>query len=41
MPVTLHFEDAGSVAVEAVVAAEGQTPAPTYDFPDPADDPTA
>jgi periplasmic copper chaperone A len=40
IPVTLEFEEAGEVTVEAMVAAEGQTPAPTYDFPDPAEDPT-
>ena len=39
--VTLRFENAGPVTVEAVVAAEGQTPTPTYDFPDPAEDPSA
>ena len=38
IPVTFVFEDAGEVTVEAVVAAEGQTPAPPFDFPDPADD---
>ncbi len=38
VPVTLVFRDAGEVTVEAVVAAEGQTPAPPYDFPDPAED---
>jgi hypothetical protein len=26
------------VTVDAVVAAEGQDPAPPYDFPDPAED---
>ncbi len=40
IPVTLRFEDAGTVTVDAVVAAEGQTPRPTYDFPDPAEDPS-
>ena len=40
IPVTLRFEEAGPVTVEAVVAAEGQTPTPTYDFPDPAEDPS-
>jgi hypothetical protein len=38
IPVTLVFDDAGEVTVEAVVAAEGQTPAPPFDFPDPAED---
>ena len=40
IPVTLRFEEAGPVTVEAVVAAEGQAPTPTYDFPDPAEDPS-
>ena len=40
IPVTFRFEDAGAVTVDAVVAAEGQTPAPTYDFPDPDEDPS-
>ncbi|MGY1822914.1 copper chaperone PCu(A)C [Geodermatophilus sp. SYSU D00079] len=39
--VTLVFEDAGEVTVDAVVAAEGQTPTPPFDFPDPAEDPTS
>jgi copper(I)-binding protein len=38
IPVTFVFEDAGEVTVEAVVAAEGQDPVPTYDFPDPDED---
>ncbi|MGY1602504.1 hypothetical protein [Geodermatophilus sp. SYSU D00815] len=38
--VTFLFADAGSVTVAAVVAARGQTPAPTYDFPDPDEDPS-
>lgn len=40
IPVTLVFQDAGEVTVDAPVAAEGQNPEPTYDFPDPAEDPT-
>lgn len=40
IPVTFVFEEAGEVTVDAVVAAEGQTPAAPFDFPDPADDPT-
>jgi copper(I)-binding protein len=38
IPVTLVFEEAGEVTVDAMVAAEGQDPVPTYDFPDPAED---
>ncbi|MGX5653627.1 hypothetical protein ACWKWC_02500 [Geodermatophilus nigrescens] len=38
IPVTLVFEAAGTVTIDAVVAAEGQSPAPPFDFPDPADD---
>ena len=38
IPVTLVFEEAGEVTIDAVVAAEGQDPAPPFDFPDPADD---
>jgi copper(I)-binding protein len=41
IPVTFSFERAGEVTVEAMVAAEGQDPVPTYDFPDPAEDPTS
>lgn len=41
IPVTLVFEDAGEVTVDAPVAAEGQDPQPPFDFPDPAEDPTA
>ena len=41
IPVTFVFQEAGSVTVDATVAAEGQTPAPTFDFPDPAEDPTS
>ena len=40
IPVTLVFEEAGEVTVDAPVAASGQDPEPTYDFPDPAEDPT-
>lgn len=40
IPVTLVFEDAGEVTVQAPVAAEGQDPEPPHDFPDPAEDPT-
>ena len=40
IPVTFEFEEAGEVTVEAVVAAEGQTPSAPFDFPDPAEDPT-
>lgn len=40
IPVTLVFEDAGEVTLDAPVAAEGQNPEPSYDFPDPAEDPT-
>lgn len=39
IPVTFVFEDAGTVTVDAVVAAEGQVPRP-FDFPDPAEDPS-
>ncbi|MGY1672897.1 hypothetical protein [Geodermatophilus sp. SYSU D00710] len=38
VPVTFVFERAGEVSVDAMVAAEGQTPAPPFDVPDPADD---
>jgi hypothetical protein len=42
IPVTFTFAEAGEVTVDVVVAAEGQTPSPTYDFPDddPDQDPT-
>ncbi len=40
IPVTLVFEDAGEITVDAPVAATGQNPVPPYDFPDPAEDPT-
>ncbi len=39
IPVTFEFEDAGTVTVDAVVAAQGQEPRP-FDFPDPAEDPS-
>lgn len=32
-PVTFTFQRAGTVTVDAMVAAEGQNPTPTYDFP--------
>ncbi|SNS87703.1 Copper(I)-binding protein [Geodermatophilus saharensis] len=38
LPVTLVFREAGEVTVEAMVSAERQTPAPPFDFPDPAED---
>jgi periplasmic copper chaperone A len=40
IPVTFRFEHAGAVTVQAVVAAEGQTPSATVDFPDPDEDPS-
>jgi copper(I)-binding protein len=40
IPVTFTFERAGEVTIDAMVAAEGQDPTPTYDFPDPAEDPS-
>jgi len=40
-PVTFTFGEVGSVTVDAMVAPEGQDPVPTYDFPDPAEDPSA
>jgi hypothetical protein len=40
IPVTFVFAQAGEVTIDAVVAAERQDPTPTYDFPDPAEDPT-
>jgi copper(I)-binding protein len=40
IPVTLEFARAGEVTIDAMVAAEGQTPEPPYDFPDPAEDPS-
>ena len=39
IPVTFRFDD-GEVTVEAVVAAEGQTPSRSNDFPDPDEDPS-
>ena len=38
IPVTFRFQDAGPVTVQAMVAAEGQTPSPGYDFPAPTAD---
>jgi copper(I)-binding protein len=38
IPVTFRFERAGVVTVQAMVAAEGQTPSPSYDFPTTTDD---
>ncbi|WNV75259.1 hypothetical protein [Geodermatophilus sp. DSM 44513] len=38
IPVTFVFENAGQVTIDAMVAAEGQNPTPTFDFPDPAED---
>lgn len=38
--VTFTFERAGEVTLDVPVAAEGQNAVPTYDFPDPAEDPT-
>jgi predicted small lipoprotein YifL len=40
IPVTFVFEDAGSLTIDAMVAAEGQDPAAPFDFPDPASDPS-
>jgi copper(I)-binding protein len=40
IPVTLIFDEAGEVTLDVPVAAEGQNPVPTFDFPDPAEDPT-
>jgi copper(I)-binding protein len=40
IPVTFTFERAGEATVDATVAAEGPSPAATYDFQDPAEDPT-
>ena len=37
---TFTFARAGEATVEAMVAAEGQDPVPTYDFPDPAEGPS-
>jgi hypothetical protein len=41
IPVTFTFERAGEVTVEAMVSANRQNPLPTYDFPDPAEDPSS
>lgn len=38
--VTLVFQRAGEVEIEAMVAAERTDPTAPYDFPDPAEDPT-
>ncbi|MGY1634157.1 hypothetical protein ACI784_20830 [Geodermatophilus sp. SYSU D01186] len=40
IPVTFVFEEAGEVTLQAVVAAEGQTPSAPVDLEDPAEDPT-
>ena len=40
IPVTFVFEEAGEVTLDAMVAAEGQDPAPPVDFADPDEDPT-
>jgi len=42
IPVTFTFDEAGSVTVDVVVSAEGQSPSPPYDFPsdDGEQDPT-
>ncbi|RBY90202.1 hypothetical protein DQ244_12085 [Blastococcus sp. TBT05-19] len=40
IPVTLVFEEAGEVTVDAMVAAAGQEPTEPFDFEDPAEDPT-
>jgi copper(I)-binding protein len=40
IPVTFVFAEAGEVTLDAMVAAAGQDPTPTVDFPDPAEDPT-
>ena len=42
IPVTFTFGEAGEVTVDVPVSAEGQTPAPPFDFPDddPDQDPT-
>ncbi|MEU2348521.1 copper chaperone PCu(A)C [Modestobacter sp. NPDC049651] len=41
IPVTFAFRDAGEVTVDAMVAAEGQRPSPTYDFPRPTGEPSS
>ena len=38
--VTLVFDEAGEVTVDAMVSAERTAPSAPYDFPDPAEDPT-
>jgi hypothetical protein len=38
--VTFVFEEAGEVTLEAMGAAEGQTPSAPFDFEDPAEDST-
>ncbi len=40
IPVTFTFQRAGAVTIDAMVAAAGQTPSATVDFPDPDEDPT-
>lgn len=40
IPVTFTSERAGAVTIDAVVAAEGQTPSAPSDFPNPDEDPT-
>lgn len=40
IPVTFTFERAGEVTLDVPVAAEGQNTIPSYDFPDPVEDPT-
>ena len=38
IPVTFVFGDAGEITIDVPVAAAGQNPTPTFDFPDPAED---
>ena len=40
IPVTIVFEDAGEVTIEAMVAADRDDADTPYDFPDPAPDPS-
>ncbi|MGY1839999.1 MULTISPECIES: hypothetical protein [unclassified Modestobacter] len=40
IPVTFTFERAGEVTIEAMVSAEDQDPLPTFDFPNPDEDPS-
>ena len=40
IPVTVTFERAGEGTVDAMVAAEGQDPPPSFDLPDPDENPT-